>query len=147
MWRRALPNNGLQLRSLAIPVIATYRDAPSAYIAASILAAEEIPYRIVGEYTVGVQWLWSHAIGGVKIEVSSERAAEASALLERDHSVEPTAAELYTCPACASTDVRRGRLRKWSGILAFFTGVPVVAWSRGSSCGACGHRWKDAATV
>lgn len=129
------------------PIVASYRDAPSAYIAASALDAAEIPYRILDEHTVGVAWLWSHAVGGVKIEVPEEHVEQAIELLGQDRSDEVGPADEYACPACGSSDVRQGRLRKLSGILALLSSVPLVAWSRGSSCRSCGHRWRDEASA
>ena len=94
-----------------LETIASFREPSAAYIAKSLLEAEGIPARITDEHTVGAYWLYSHAVGGVKLQVEAEHAARASALLEEDRSsllaelskdLEP---EDHECPRCGSQDV------------------------------------------
>ena len=71
-----------------LTTIAQYREAPEAYLAKGALAAEGIEAVITDEQIVGINWLYSDAIGGVKLAVKSESARRAADVLrpvvERD---------------------------------------------------------------
>ncbi len=54
-----------------LTTIAQYREAPEAYLAKGALAAEGIEAVITDEQVVGINWLYSDAIGGVKLAVKS----------------------------------------------------------------------------
>ncbi|WP_298438349.1 hypothetical protein [Geobacter sp.] len=49
--------------------IAQYRDLPEAGLAKSKLEAAGIVCFLDNEYTVGANWLYSNALGGVKLNV------------------------------------------------------------------------------
>ena len=85
MWQKHLlmtPN-----RSAPQPqyeIIASYRDLHIGLLAKSRLESEGIPVTLQDENIVSMDWLYSDAIGGVKLTVPSEYAEEALALLEID---------------------------------------------------------------
>jgi len=60
-----------------LTTIAQYRVAPEAYLAKGALAAEGIDAVLADEQVVGINWLYSDAIGGVKLAVESESAEHA----------------------------------------------------------------------
>lgn len=121
--------------------VASFRDGPSAHIARSLLDAEGIPYRIVDEHTVGVHWLVSDAVGGVKLQVPAAFEARARDLLARDLSREVESEAGEACPACRSHRVGPSQLRRRVAAFGMIFGLPLVAWSRRWRCRSCGHRW------
>lgn len=50
------------------------------------MVAEDIPAFVADEYTVNIQWLYSNAIGGVKVQVPLYFAEEAKAILAYNYS-------------------------------------------------------------
>lgn len=133
---------------MALETIATFREPSAAYIARSLLEAEGIPARIVDEHTVGAYWLYSQAVGGVKLQVEPEHAARAAALLDEDRSsllpelsdeLEP---EEHSCPRCGSAGVIHPRAQRWSAVASLVLWFPIVFWSRSMRCRSCGKRWR-----
>lgn len=49
--------------------LATFDSAPEAHIVKGLLESAGIPSFIHNEYLVGVQWLYSTAVGGVQVQV------------------------------------------------------------------------------
>jgi hypothetical protein len=123
-------------------VIASYFEATEAYIAASVLDAEGIPFEIRDEHVVGVGWLYSQATGGVKLLVPDDVADRAAALLGADRSAAvPDDPDAIRCPACGSADVRSADLRRRALALGLLLGLPLTARSGRLRCRACGKRW------
>ena len=61
-----------------------YRDLPDAALAKSMLDSAGIECVLGDEATVRMDWLWSNAVGGVKVWVKEKDLAEAKALLGSD---------------------------------------------------------------
>lgn len=62
-------------------VAETYSFPYEAQIAKTQLEAAEIPARIENEHTINMDWLYSNALGGVRLLVPESYAEEAKALL------------------------------------------------------------------
>ena len=90
--------------------IATFSLPIEAHIARAKLESEGIPAAIADEHTINMQWLYSNAIGGVKIQVPESFEEKAKGVLSRDYS-ESLIAEMgedkYHCPQCGSEDVKK----------------------------------------
>ena len=67
--------------------IGQYREAPEAYLVRGALAAEGIEAVISDEQVVGINWLYSNAIGGVKLAVDSDSVQQAADVL-RSHGID-----------------------------------------------------------
>ena len=89
-----------------LQTVAQFRDASEAHVANGALAAEGIDAVMCDEYIVGVNWLYSDAVGGVKLAVAPSDAPRAVAILAG--SLEETVAK--------SRPVTRLRLRQLVGI-------------------------------
>jgi len=61
--------------------IAKYRDLPEALLAQGNLNSSGIETVLLDENLVRLDWLWSNAVGGIKLQVKSEDAAEATEIL------------------------------------------------------------------
>ena len=66
--------------------ITTYDTMPDAHIALGKLQSEGIPCLLQDENLVQTDWLYSIAIGGIKLRVPECYRQEAIAILERDDS-------------------------------------------------------------
>lgn len=111
----------------------------------SLLEAFEIPVFPADYNTIYIDWLYSNALGGVKLRVSEQDAADAreviAGALADGEKLHPTYSE-GACPHCGNRDtapVVRGR--KWA-IITWLIFMPIVwPWTR-LRCLSCGHTWR-----
>ena len=88
-------------------VISKYSFPLDAHIAKASLESEGIPAYIADEYTINMQWLYSDALGGVKLYVPEEFETEAKAILALNFSEDVNSAfeeKLEICAQCQSTN-------------------------------------------
>ncbi len=71
--------------------IATYDDMPSAHIAMGRLHAEGIDCWLADENLVQTDWLYSIAVGGIKLQVGHKYVNWALEILATDYSAELSA--------------------------------------------------------
>lgn len=68
--------------------IASYDITPPAHIALGRLRAEGIPCWLADEHLVQTDWLYSIALGGIKLQVERAYAERARHILATDYSAE-----------------------------------------------------------
>jgi hypothetical protein len=129
--------------------VARFRDPAMAELVRGKLLAEGLACDLVDEQTIAINWLWSDALGGVKVRVKAEEAERAREVIDRDLSSLAFAAEasserLLICPRCGASAVRRDEDR---GEAAVGLGVKVVSirarpGRRRAACDSCGHAWR-----
>lgn len=116
-------------------------------MAASLLEAEGIPAHLADEHMTQIGWIYTLALGGVRLEVPEDRLDEARALLAGSDALIAGKMENASgdvCPRCGSEDVsykRRDRRARGASMLLFWLGIPLLMWSSRYRCGQCGHRW------
>lgn len=128
-------------------VIARFSFPYEAQIARASLDAAGIPAFIADEHTINMNWLYSNALGGVRLLVPRARFQEAKALLEADFSdqfeLEP-AVEPVVCPNCASHAIEAHTQGKKPAFLVFLLlGFPLFFYRHGLRCIDCGTFWKN----
>ena len=64
--------------------VATFDDMPAAHIALGRLHAEGLQARLADENLVQTDWLYSIAVGGIKLQVDPQDAPLAVEILARD---------------------------------------------------------------
>ncbi len=108
------------------------------------------------EHIVGIYWLYSNAVGGVKLRVSEQHAERASSLLagrsqesaEEAAEYRLVAGEGDACPSCKSADVTPSKLAErvkallLLGVLPAVPAIPFVLWNNEWRCNSCDHVWK-----
>ena len=67
-------------------IIARFDSMPEAHIAMGRLEAEGIEAWLADEHLVQTDWLYSIAVGGIKLQVAAEDAQRASKILATDYS-------------------------------------------------------------
>ena len=142
---------------MALKTIARFRDVPAAQLAQSRLEADGIEASLLGVHHVGVNWLASQAIGGIRLQVPAEEAERARGLLQQDRSEELEGvseadlpvAEGEVCPHCGSDRVSGSLLAqrtKGASMLPWFPFISLillsVLWRKRRRCSACGFSWK-----
>ena len=123
-------------------VVSKYSFPLDANIAKASLESEGIPAHIADEHTVNMQWLYSNAIGGVRLFVPEEFEAEAKAILDINFSDDVDLAfneKPEQCSNCSSDNiVNHTKGKKPAFILFIFLGFPLFFYKHGKKCLDCG---------
>jgi hypothetical protein len=127
-------------------VLRRYRDMPAAFVEKSVLEDAGIECFLQDDNVVRMDWLWSNAMGGIKLVVRQKDAEEAETLLKQDAPEKFTVEgvgeyEQEHCPKCGSNDVSCNELKKRIAGAGLLLGVPIAMVQRGWNCHACGHTW------
>lgn len=125
--------------------IGKYSTPYEANMVKSQLESAGIPVFIADEFTIGMNWLYSNALGGVKVQVPESLALEAQELLASEVETQTTHdLAMATCLQCGSQNTG-DFLDKRSGFLTILTwvllGLPLLFQSKKKKCCDCGHRW------
>lgn len=129
--------------------IASFDNNIEAEAARAKLENEGIPAFLKDENIVSTIWLYSNAVGGIKLEVSSEDEARARDILQRkeeaikvDHQI-GTGSELV-CPNCQSDNIKRESYsRAVIALSILFLGFPIPFPAVTYRCFYCEHQWKQ----
>ena len=117
-----------------------------AHIAKASLESEGIPAFIADEHTVTGNWLYAHAIGGVKVMVAPEHKARAQEILATDYSDtvdEELGLDIEHCPRCGCEEVEPYVKGKKPAFVIFaLLHFPFWRFKRGMKCERCGHFWR-----
>jgi hypothetical protein len=103
--------------------VATFSTALEAHVARTKLESEGIEGFILDENIVGLNWLYSAAVGGVKLKVREDDLPVAQKLLRVEpldfslNSATPGPSTANRCPQCFSPD--RHRVGRWLARLGF----------------------------
>jgi hypothetical protein len=134
---------------MALVMLRSYRDPIDAELAKSRLESAGIPALILDKHLASIQWLYSNAIGGAKIEVDESDLDASLELLQEEHSADlaeipesqspPVDGDL--CPVCSSSMVRASRVHRTAAALSLATSLPFIAWRRRWVCTSCNHSW------
>lgn len=133
---------------ISLIIIASYRDLPLAELAKSKLESEGIPCFLLNKNMIGLNWLYSNALGGVELQVRNEDAEKASEILKEDHSSDlldienefPEAAQGDLCTKCGSANVRLIKVSRKYGALSLLLSFPLILFGKQYQCRDCGHK-------
>ena len=134
--------------------VASFRDLPNAGLAKSRLEGEGIPCFLANEHLIGISWVYSDAVGGVKVRVPEQYVEQASMLLQEDRSdvlarVEYQFGELdWTdlCERCGSSDIEVIKAHRRGAALSLLLSFPFVFFRKRNRCRRCGYTWKPKET-
>jgi hypothetical protein len=140
---------------MTLVTVNSYRDPIEAELAIVRLEQSGISATLVDQYLASIQWLYSNAIGGVKVMVEeSDLDAAREALDEArtpESSTVPGALKHLgieaRCPSCNSEDVHPSRLQRNAAAISLLLTFPLIAWRKSWVCNACGHSWRREPTV
>lgn len=126
-----------------LKTVATFSFPHEAHIARAKLESEGIPALVADEHTINMQWLYSNAMGGVRLQVPASAAEQAKEVLAQDYS-EDLIAEVgddpYVCPSCGSPDVAfyvKGRVMAF--LMFILMEFPFWPFRRKIKCESCGE--------
>ena len=133
----------------SLVTIATFRDLPEALLARGKLESAGIECLLADDNIVRMDWFWANAVGGVKLQVSTEDAEEALDILAEEIPESLPAEERIAyrqpkCPKCGSLDVRYDSPLQGVrlAVLAFFS-LPTPAGKKRWMCEGCGAQWQE----
>ena len=124
--------------------IATFSTPFDANMAKSVLESAGIPVFIADEYTIGMNWLYSNALGGVKVQVPESVACEAREILalQTEQPAPDKLSETDTCPQCGSRSTEDFQDKRGSFFTWLLLGIPLLLPSEKKRCHNCGQSWK-----
>jgi len=129
--------------------IATYSQAIEADLSRTRLESEGIDCFLADEHTVTVNWLYSNAVGGVKLKVRESDGQRAIEILRRqpvtadDPDDQVAEHDEIRCPRCDSTDVNYERFsRRLTFASWLLLSFPFPFFKRKWECRKCGLQWK-----
>jgi len=138
-----------QIPPLDLVIVARFRDTPDALLAQSALESAGLECFLIDETTIRMDWLWSNALGRIKVSVRREDAEAAAQILGRripeTFGVEGVGEfEQPHCPKCQSLDISYEDLDKriaYAGML--LVGFPVPIKRCKWTCQTCGNEWRS----
>lgn len=120
-------------------VVATYSFPHEAQLARSKMEAFDIPAFVLDEHTINMHWLYSDALGGVKLAVPRSAVQFALELLQEDASVEELDEPALKCSHCGSHHLHACTKGKKPAFIVFLLlGFPLFFYQRGLRCDDCG---------
>ena len=125
-----------------LKTIARYPFPHEAHIARSRLESEGIPAFVADEHTISMQWLYSNAMGGVRLQAPSEVADRAISILNEDRESDLIAQEgedRQKCPACGSSNTEFHQIgRRWAFLAFLAFHFPLFPVKEAIKCSDCG---------
>lgn len=130
--------------------IASYTGPWEAHLAHAKLESEGIFSIVLDDQIASINWFYSNAVGGVRLQVSAAD-AERSVRILRETSEEPTNLQDSasqedrppSCPSCGSSNLRRERFSLPAALLSFLLlGIPFLFNRKRLVCLNCGSTWK-----
>ena len=134
--------------------VATFSDPMEAQLARAKLESGGIRGAIADDNLVAMDWYYTNAVGGVKLQVTADDLAAAREVLaeveaarkqrEAQGSIdEPAEAGDPVCPKCGSPEVYYERFSRRLAFLAMLLlRIPLPFLKQKWSCEACGHTWE-----
>ena len=130
--------------------VATFQDLPLAELAKAKLESEGVYCILLNKHHIGMNWMYSQALGGVKVQTLSRDANRAREILKTDDSgmlsivenefPEPTLDDI--CQKCGSTNLEYINMARTAGALTMLFSLPLIFFGIRYKCKDCGHKMK-----
>ncbi|WP_177424378.1 DUF2007 domain-containing protein [Pseudomonas sp. MYb185] len=123
--------------------ISRYSFPYEAQLARALLESEGIPAFIADEHTINMQWLYSDALGGVRLQVPEPYVQAAQKVLAEDREqalVEQQDIDIRHCPRCGSANTEYHQIgRRWAFLVFLGINFPLFPVRDGILCRDCGR--------
>ena len=157
-WVKACPDCGVSLvdrlpppptkqerKANKLVTVATFSRAEEAHVSKGKLQSEGIWSFVADEHIVTTNWLYSIAVGGVKLQVKESDAEKAYQFLQYRQGKVTRYVEHATenCPKCGSSDVHYATFSLRPLFISWLIlGFPLPFLKRKWVCTKCGHKWR-----
>ena len=122
--------------------IARFSKAEDAHLFRLRLEAGGMPAYILDENTVQMDWLYSNAIGGIRVQISEEDIDDARELL-RDMEIPKEDPGNPACPKCSSPrTITADFAIRMSFLSILLLGFPCLFSNVRWKCPDCANTWK-----
>ena len=122
--------------------VSRYSFPYEAHLARALLESEGIPAFVADEHTINMQWLYSDAMGGVRLQVPEDWAQQAWDVLAEDREQvleEQQESDKDLCSHCGSTDTEYHQIgRRWAFLVFLSIHFPLFPVRHGLRCRTCG---------
>ena len=127
-----------------------FRDVHEALLAKGKIESAGIECMLADDNLVRMDWLWSNAVGGLRLQARQEDVEDALAILDQ-----PIPETLITeeaegpfvqprCPRCDSLDINFETLdRFWTYGLWLVLGFPIPIGKNNWKCHSCNAEWGE----
>ncbi len=123
--------------------IATFSKPEEAHLLRMRLEAGGIPAFVQDENTVQMNWLYSNAIGGVRVQINEEDVPKAKEVLVQESPVLEDAV-VVQCPFCDSSETEVDELpRRISFLSLLLFNFPLLFARHRYKCRNCGKIWNE----
>jgi hypothetical protein len=127
-----------------VTTLATFSKPEEAHLLRTRLEAAGIPAFVQDEHIVQMDWLYSNAIGGVRVQIADEDVPAAQEFLAADSEQRPADAVDVQCPACGSSDTKPDeRPRRLAFLSLLLFSFPLLLSRHRWKCGSCGHAFRN----
>jgi hypothetical protein len=137
-----------------VETVGIYPDLISAELARSLLEAEGIDAAIPEENIAGIDWQWSTALQGIRLQVAPEDVEAATELLETPVPPETPADDAAPhCPQCDGELMPPGRWRRRGKAWTMLLPLLILLWplvllfGPTYECIRCGRLWRTFESV
>ena len=115
--------------------VASFREAYQAYLAEGKLETEGISAIVLDEHLAEINWLYSQAIGGVKVQVpEADYESRALKILEGDYAEDLLVLDpdksTDRCPECGSASISVKPYSSWWLIPSLLLLCPCLLWKK-----------------
>jgi putative signal transducing protein len=122
--------------------VESFSTVMEAQLASGKLESSGIWATIFDENVINTNWMYSNALGGVKVKVREEDIAEAREILKIDSGEKEAKGEtLGVCPRCGDNKIEYS-FNKGGSILTWLAlGIPLLPVKKRLRCRNCGNDW------
>jgi hypothetical protein len=114
-----------------------------AHIDRAKLECEGIPAFVADEHTINMQWLYSNALGGVRLQVAERFCDAALRILNEDRSnvlADQEGTDTSACESCGSSNTEFFQVGKRLAFLVFIgINFPLFPTRDAVKCNDCNH--------
>jgi len=121
-----------------MPVIASYTQMEEAHLAVSKLEGSGVRAWLRDEATANLYWLYSNAIGGVKVEVAEADVERAHEILD----LPKEASGLISCPHCGSENIQMRQMNLFFALGLIFLNLILPHRKFKVDCLDCGETFE-----
>lgn len=124
--------------------VATFSKPEEAHLLRMRLEAGGVAAYILDENMVQMDWLYSNAIGGVRVQIAEEDVEAAKEIIQ-DVYVPVGDPNMAQCPKCGSKDSAPDELpRRIAFLTMMLISIPFLFSKTRWKCNSCKHVWNEA---
>lgn len=126
----------------ALKVVGTFGTALEAEVARGRLESEGIQGFIQDGNTVNANWMFSNAIGGVRLAVRSSDFSKAQSILKSGVEISGNDSGWGSCPNCHSRNLEPTIDKRITNFSWLLLGLPLLLPRTRFCCRTCGQQFK-----